>query len=182
MNNSKYFIYTGNSYPHKNIGRLIEAVVLLNSGRKEKIHLKIVSGRSVFTSRLEEEIVKKKASDFVEILGFIDDKDLSVLYKNSLAFVFPTLAEGFGLPPMEAVNAGTLAVVSDIPVLKEVYGDSVFYFGPMDVGSIKTSLENILKISDDERKKKIIKSQEFLKKYSWLKMAKETLKIYESSI
>ena len=182
MNNFRYFIYTGNSYPHKNIGRLIEAVVLLNSSRKEKIHLKIVSGRSVFTKRLEEEIVKNKANDFVEILGFVDDNDLNLLYKNSVAFVFPTLSEGFGLPPMEAVNAGTLATVSDIPVLKEVYEESVFYFDPTNVSSIENSLENVLKISDDDRKKKITKSQEFLKKYSWLKMAKETLKIYESSI
>lgn len=182
MNNFRYFIYTGNSYPHKNIGRLIEAIVFLNSGRKEKIHLKIVSGRGVFTKRLEEKINSKKANDFVEILGFVDDKDLNLLYKNSVAFVFPTLAEGFGLPPMEAINAGTLAVISDIPVLKEVYGDSVFYFDPTNVKSIKNSLENVLKISDNERKNKITKSQEFLKKYSWFKMAKETLKIYESSI
>ena len=182
LNNFRYFIYTGNSYPHKNLEMLIEAIVLLNSNRKEKIHLKIVSGRTVFTERLEKEVSSKKANDFVEILGFVDDINLELLYKNSVAFVFTTLAEGFGLPPMEAIKAGTLAAVSDIPVLKEVYGESDFYFDPMDVNSIKISLENILKISSDEREKMIIKSQEFLKKYSWLKMAKETLKIYKSSI
>lgn len=182
MINNKYFIYTGNSYPHKNVGRLIEAIVLLNRGRKEKIHLKIVSGRSVFTKRLEEAIVKRKTKDFVEILGFIDDKNLNTLYKNSVAFVFPTLAEGFGLPPMEAIKAGTLAAVSDIPVLKEVYGESVFYFDPTNVTSIEKSLEIILRISKEEREKIITKSQEFLKRYSWSKMANETLRIYESVI
>jgi len=182
MNDFRYFIYTGNSYPHKNLGKLIEAIVLLNKNRKEKILLKIVSGRSVFIKRLEKEINLKKANSLVEILGFVDDENLKILYRNSIAFVFPTLVEGFGLPPMEAINAGTLAAVSDIPVLNEVYGESVFYFDPMNATSIKALLENLSKIPKDEREIKITKSQEFLKKYSWAKMAKETLKIYESSI
>ena len=172
----KYFIYTGNAYPHKNLGRLIDAVIKL------KVNLKIVSARSIFIERLEKEIKMKKVEKYVEILGFVEDGELNNLYKNSIAFVFPTLAEGFGLPPMEAVNAGTLAVVSDIPVLKEVYKNSVFYFDPLDVNSIKVALENVLKIFEKERVKIIKKSQEFLKKYSWLKMAKETLKIYESVV
>jgi glycosyltransferase involved in cell wall biosynthesis len=176
MNQNKYFIYTGNAYPHKNLEKLIEAILLMNG------KLKIVSARSIFINRLETLIKEKKAQKNIEIVGFVDDNNLKFLYKNSVAFVFPTLAEGFGLPPMEAINAGTLAAVSNIPVLKEVYEESVFYFDPISVGSIKTSLENILKISEEERKNQIAKSQEFLKKYSWLKMAKATLKIYESSI
>jgi glycosyltransferase involved in cell wall biosynthesis len=75
-----------------------------------------VSARNVFVERLERMIVQKKAQKIVRVLGFQEDKKLINLYKNSLAFVYPTLSEGFGLPPMEAVNAGTLSVVSDIPV------------------------------------------------------------------
>ncbi|KKP48366.1 MAG: Glycosyltransferase [Candidatus Woesebacteria bacterium GW2011_GWA1_33_30] len=176
MNKQKYFIYTGNAYPHKNLGRLIDATTSL------KVKLKIVSGRNIFISRLEKIIKNKKAQNYVDILGFVNDKYLEKLYKNSIAFVFPTLTEGFGLPPMEAINAGTLAVVSDIPVLKEVYAESVFYFDPLNVNSIKVALENVLKMNDNERKLIIEKSQEFLKRYSWLKMAKETLKIYESVV
>lgn len=169
-----YFIYTGNSYPHKNLERLVEAIVLTD------FKLKIVSARNIFVDRLEKIIDQKKAQKQVEILGFIDDEKLKILYKKSIAFVFPTLEEGFGLPPMEAINAGTLAVVSDIPVLKEVYEDSVIYFNPLDINSIKQSLEKVLSLRKVEREKNIKKSQEFLKKYSWPKMAKETLKIYNS--
>ncbi len=169
-----YLIYTGNAYPHKNLSRLIDAILIL------KVKLKIVSGRSIFIERLEKEIKNKKARKFVEILGFIEDEELNNLYKNSIAFVFPTLAEGFGLPPKEAINAGTLAVVSDIPVLKEVYSDSVFYFDPMDVNSIAASLNRVMNLSKSEREEKIKSAQNFLKKYSWPQMAKETLKIYES--
>lgn len=180
--NDLYFVYTGNAYPHKNLNRLIDAVVLLNMNYGEIVILKIVSGRSVFIERLEKQIKNKNASKLVEIMGFVSDDKLNILYKNSVAFVFPTLAEGFGLPPMEAINAGTLAVVSDIPVLKEVYKDSVFYFNPLDVNSIADALKKVINMSENERKEKILYAQQFIKKYSWSKMAKKTLKIYESSI
>lgn len=169
-----YFIYTGNAYPHKNIGRLIDAIILV------KTKLKIISGRGIFVDRLLNEIKKKKAGKYVEVLGFIPDDELQKLYKNSIAFVFPTLAEGFGLPPKEAIEAGTIAIVSDIPVLKEVYGNSVFYFDPLDTNSITKSLKQVLDMGSKERQEKIMYSKEFVKKYSWSKMAKETLKIYES--
>lgn len=171
---SNYFIYTGNAYPHKNLEKLIDAVVL------GKFKLKIISARNVFTQRLEKLIIAKKAKKFVEILGFIHDKKLNNLYKNSIAFVFPTLEEGFGLPPMEAINSGTVAIVSDIPVLKEVYGNSVFYFDPNNLESIINTMNRVLNISKTERKKIIKNSQKFLSKYSWSQMAKETLKVYNS--
>ena len=175
-----YFVYTGNAYPHKNLERLIQAMVLAN--KKTSVKLKISSSRGVFTERLENIVKKNNAQNYVEVLGYVPDDKIKELYKNSLAFVFPTLSEGFGLPPKEAIEAGTLAVISDIPVLKEVYSDSVFYFDPYDVMSIVDSLEKVLALQDLERKNKIEYSQKFLKKYSWKKMAEETLKIYETDI
>lgn len=173
-----YFVYTGNAYPHKNLPRLVKAMVLLN--KKHDIKLKISSSRGVFTKRLEDLIVKNNAQKYIEFLGYVDDNKIQELYKNSVGFVFPTLSEGFGLPPKEAIEAGTLAIVSDIPVLKEIYRDSVCYFDPLDIKSIANTMEQVLKMSESERQKRIKYAQEFLKKYSWLKMAKETLKIYEN--
>lgn len=173
-----YFVYTGNAYPHKNLERLIQAMVLLN--QKKSVKLKISSSRGVFTERLENIVSKNNAQKYVEILGYVPDDKIKELYKNSLAFVFPTLSEGFGLPPKEAIEAGTLAVISDIPVLREVYADSVFYFDPYSVESIADALEKVILMKDSERQKRIDYAQKFLKKYSWLKMAKETLKVYES--
>ncbi len=180
MNNTKYFIYTGNAYPHKNLNRLVEAIVLLNKNKKEKIILKVCSSRSIFTKRLENIIKINNAKEYIELLGFVSDQEIKTLYKNSVAFVFPTLSEGFGLPPMEAINAGTLVALSDIPVLKEVYGDSAIYFDPLDVNSIAETLEKVINFSNEERENKIKFGQDFVKRYSWTKMAKETLKIYES--
>lgn len=177
---SNYFIYTGNAYPHKNLKRLIEAIKLLNVNKKEIVKLKIVSGRSMFLERLKKQIGDLNAEKYIEVLGFVEDKSLADLYKNSLAFVFPTLDEGFGLPPMEAINAGTLAIVSSIPVLKEVYKGSVFYFDPISVNSMSNALEQILNMTTAKREQKIKEAQEFLKRYSWSKMAEETLMVYES--
>ena len=172
------FVYTGNAYPHKNLERLIQAVVLVN--KKRPVKLKVSSSRGVFTERLENIIKKNNATEYVDILGYVPDNKIQSLYKDSLAFVFPTLSEGFGLPPKEAIESGTFAVMSDIPVLKEVYEDSVIYFDPYSAQSISDSLDKILIMSKNEREEKIKYAQNFLKKYSWKKMAKETLKIYES--
>ncbi len=177
-----YFVYTGNAYPHKNLSRLVEAMVLLNKDHKQIIKLKISSSRGIFTERLEALIKKNNASKCVELLGYVPDDKINKLYKNAVAFVFPTLSEGFGLPPKEAIEAGTYAVISDIPVLKEVYKDSVLYFDPLDTNSIANALIKVLSMDKLERNKKIKYAQKFLRRYSWLKMAKETLKIYESVI
>lgn len=179
--NNKYFLYVGNAYPHKNLERLVKAIVLLNSDSKEKIILKISCSRGIFTDRLEKIISKNNAKHLIQLLGYVSDADIPDLYKKSVAFVFPTLAEGFGLPPMEAIESEALAVVSDIPVLKEIYADSVIYFNPIDISSIAKVLSNTLTIKDDDRKKRIAYSQKFIKKYSWAKMANETLKVYESA-
>ena len=177
-----YFVYTGNAYPHKNLLRLVEAMALLNKDRKQIIKLKISSSRGIFTERLEKIIKDRKAEKYVELLGYVSDKDITSLYKNSKSFVFATLSEGFGLPPKEAIESGTFAIISDIPVLKEVYKDSVLYFDPYNVKSIVVAMENVLKMPEKTRQQKIKYAQKFLKQYSWLKMAKETLRIYESVV
>lgn len=177
--NNPYFVYVGNAYPHKNLERLVQAVVLLNKEVKEKVILAIASSRSVFTRKLEKNIKKLKASDDVKLLGFVPDEDLKILYKNSLAFVFPSLSEGFGLPGLEAMAAGTLVLASEIPVFKEVYKENAIYFNPLDFSSIETVMKDVLCMSAEKRNKLIIKGRNFAKRYSWSKMAQETLNIYE---
>ncbi len=183
---ANYFVYTGNAYPHKNLRRLVEAIVLLNNKLKSqggnKVVLKISSSRGIFTERLEKIIRDSNAEKYVELLGYVSDNKISSLYKNSISFVFATLSEGFGLPPKEAIEAGTFAIISDIPVLKEVYRDSVIYFNSLDIKDMVRAMEEVLNMSESERQKRIKYAQKYLKKYSWKKMAKETLKVYESVI
>ena len=176
-----YFIYAGNAYPHKNLRKLIESVVLLNKNSVRTVKLLIASSRGIFTQRLERIISELKADKFVKLLGFIPDEELFSLYKNSEAFIFPSFSEGFGLPGLEAMASGTLVLASDIPVFKEIYMDNAVYFNPTDMNSIKDAMEKVLNMDEGTRGDKIEKAKDFVKRYSWAKMAKETLNIYVES-
>ena len=173
-----YFIYTGNAYPHKNLKRLIEAVVSLNKGREEKVSLVIISARTFFVKKLAKLVEKLDAKPYVKLLGFLPDSEVKALYKGSVGFIFPTLSEGFGIPGLEAMQTGTLVLCSQIPVLEEVYKDRAIYFNPFDFTSITTAMEQVLDISTEEREARVAASLDFVKRYSWLKMAQETLIIY----
>ena len=179
---SNYFIYAGNAYPHKNLQRAIEAIVLLNKDSDKKILLVIATSRGVFEKRLKGDINKAGATEYVKVIGFAPDSDLGTLYGNSLAFVFPSLSEGFGLPGLEALASGTLLIASDIPVFREVYKESAFYFNPYDFSSIERAMKNIIQLEEKERVNALKEGGEFAKRYSWSKMAKETLKVYEQVV
>ncbi len=175
-------MYVGNAYPHKNLERLIKATVLLNKKSEHKARLVIISGRSVFFERLNRTISKMGANDFVKVFGFANDKKLHEFYKNSKAFVFPSLSEGFGLPGIEAMDAGTLVLASDIPVFREVYDKKCIFFDPTSIESISDSMEKVLKMSESKRLVLIKNAKNFVKRYSWAKMAEETLKLYEETV
>lgn len=176
-----FFIYAGNAYPHKNLERLVEAILQLNQKRDEKVLLAIASARSIFTERLEKMVKKFGAGSYVRLLGFIPDADLGILYQYSLGFAFPSLSEGFGLPGLEAVSCGTLLLASDIPVFEEVYKTNAVYFNPYDFTSIEKAMQEVLEMDGGARRERIEKAKEFAKRYSWDKMARETLKVYEGS-
>jgi glycosyltransferase involved in cell wall biosynthesis len=175
-----YFVYTGNAYPHKNLKRLIEAVVSLNTNCNQSVNLVIASSRGIFTQRLEKIIRDQKADKYVKLSGFVPDEKLFSLYKNSIGFVFPSLSEGFGLPGLEAMVAGTLVLAAETPVFKEIYRENAIYFNPLDFTSIEKTMRNVMEMNPDLRKEKIEKAQDFVKRYSWAKMAKETLKVYSN--
>lgn len=179
---SPYFIYTGNAYPHKNLKRAVEAISELNTSSHQKILLLIASGRGVFTQRLQKLVKKTGAEKYVLTLGFVPDKDLFILYKNSVGYLYPSLYEGFGLPGLEAITAGTLLLASDIPVFHEVYKSHALYFNPFDFSSIVSTMKDALEMELKKRHKLITESREFVKAYSWRKMAEQTIKVYEDSI
>lgn len=176
----QYFIYTGNAYPHKNIQNLLKAIKTLNTKSKQKIFLVISSARNIFTQRVEKMVKTTGLVDYVKLLGFVPDNELGSLYRDSIAYVSPSFSEGFGLPGLEALASKTLLLASDIPVYREVYQDQATYFDPYNPDSIAEAMQSVLLITPEVRKKRISRSIEFVKKYSWDKMAKETLNVYES--
>lgn len=169
-----YLLYVGSLYPHKNVESIIRALKLV----KESVALVIVSSRNVFAERFMKFIEKEGAQELVKLLGYVPDEELAVLYKNAEAFVFPTLSEGFGLPGLEAMTAGTPVICSDIPVLHEVYGDAALYFNPKDANDIANKIM-LIYANEKLQEELITKGEKQAKQYSWHKMAEETLVVYD---
>lgn len=177
-----FIIYTGSLYPHKNVDRLVKAIVNLNDLYHLNISLVVVCARGVFYERFKQRIKEMKAENFINLVGFIPDKDLVLLYKEAVAFVFPTLSEGFGLPGLEAMAAGCPVICSDIPVLREIYGEAAIYFDPFNVNDIAKKIRDICYYEQIDRNKIIEKGLEQVTKYSWQKMAEQTLSAYKEAL
>ena len=176
---SKPFVmHVGSPLPHKNIERLLKAFEILKQDYPE---LKLVlAGKKefFFNKLLNNEIRLNKYKNHIIVPGFIDDNELRWLYENAEAYVLPSLSEGFGLPGLEAMAHGTPLVSSNATCLPEVYGDAAYYFNPNNIGDMAEKISDVL--SDEKLRQKLVNSGcRQLKKYSWEKMAQETLAVYE---
>ena len=176
----KYFLYVGNAYPHKNLERLVEAFILFRK-HNEKVKLLLVGKQDYFYKRLEEKIASEKESGIVFKYD-VSDEELVSLYANAVAFVSPSLMEGFGLPPLEAMALSCIVVVSDIPSFQEICRDIAFYFHPQEINDIKEKLQFVYDLDTGKRQERIYQGLMRVKEFSWKKLAKETLKVYESSV
>ncbi|OGH14363.1 MAG: hypothetical protein A2687_01920 [Candidatus Levybacteria bacterium RIFCSPHIGHO2_01_FULL_38_26] len=181
-----YFLYVGNAYPHKNLERLIEAFNLvchpeaLAEGSND-IKLVLVGKEDYFYKRLKEKVKNMGLEKSVLFLGEVSDEELMILYKNARVLVMPSLMEGFGLPAVEAMANKCLVLASDIPTFREICGGVGVYFDPKNSEEIAKNLIPVLD-SGDKYRDKIEKGFERVKMFSWEKMAKETLRVYEDNI
>ncbi len=171
-----YLLYTGNLYPHKNI------VVVLKALKKlPDISLKIISQPNIFLTRTKLLSKKLGVENQVEFLGFVNDNDFKTLYHHALAYVFPSLMEGFGLPGLEAQALGCPVICSHASCLPEVYEDSALYFQPNNSNDLVSKIKQ-LKTSPSLRKEMIAKGFSQVKKYSWKSTAAQTLSYYEKNL
>ncbi|HEX9008354.1 MAG TPA: glycosyltransferase family 1 protein, partial [Patescibacteria group bacterium] len=173
-----FVVYTGSVYPHKNVDVLINAIAEHNQTREVDLELALICARSVFWERQNQKIQNKGLDKWIKMLGFVEDQDISKIYSLALALVHPSKMEGFGLTGLEAMKLGLPVISSNATCLPEVYGDAALYFDPNDVSGLVFLLETIIK--DKELRDELVnKGENQAKKYSWRKMAKETLKVYK---
>lgn len=174
----EYILFVGTLQPRKNIARLIEAFSTL-SQKFSDVDL-IIAGKPGW---MYEEIYvapqKFNVVDKVKFLGYVPDDDLPMLYQNAACFVLPSLYEGFGLPVLEAMANDCPVVVSNTSSLPEVGGDAAIYVNPESVESIAEGVTKALVLGEKERNDLINKGREQVKKFSWEKCARETLKVLE---
>ncbi len=184
---SRYFLYVGSAYPHKNLNTLIVSYKEFLDRTRLNNQL-IIAGKiddfsqrtAAFSHALNLDGKVIYAAKFSEGAKYVSDKDLAYLYRGALAYVFPSLKEGFSITPLEAQAFGAPVVLSDIPTHREIFGDSVLYFDPNSNIDITEKLNQI--VSDENLRNDLIrKGFENIKNYSWSKMAQETLKVYEQA-
>ena len=179
IQNPKYFLFVGNVYPHKNTERMIKAFEILLKYFPDTL-LFFAGKQDYFYTRLEKIIKDEGLANNVRLLGFVQDENLAALYKNAVALVVPSLMEGFGLPPLEAMSNMCLVLASDIKALKEICGEDALYFDPYDENDMAEKMKAAY-LGEFDREI-IERGFERSKEFSWRKMAKETLKIYKDAI
>jgi len=167
-----YILCVASLDPRKNFTRLVAAINLLPEKRLKLVIVGTESG--IFAdSDLEKSLGQ---NDLIEFTGRVDDHRLIKLYQNARLFVYPSLYEGFGLPPLEAMACGCPCVVSDSGSLPEICGDAAVYCDPADPQSIADKVRLVLD-DDDLRRSMIQKGLEQAKKYSWQRSAAQLLAI-----
>jgi glycosyltransferase involved in cell wall biosynthesis len=176
--NDRFVLYAGNIRPHKNLERLIEAFYILRRGEFEQVKLLIIGDEISKYATLRRAVHRHKLHKHVRFLGFVPDETLAVLYRLAAVFVFPSLYEGFGLPPLEAMASGTPVVTSNVSSLPEVVGDAALLIDPYDAEAIAGGLRLVLAdktLRDDLRARGLERAREF----SWERSIARVRTIYE---
>lgn len=179
-----FVFYLGGAYPHKNLERLIFAWNGAHKNLREKtkqdFYLVIAGGKDYFFKRLKDLVVQSKIKNII-FPGFISDrKTLEYLYQEAMFCIFPSLYEGFGLPPLEALKRKKLVLCNKGTCFPEILGGSVIYFDGESVTEISDSIVNTIENLENLKKEYLPKAKETLSKYDWDKMAKETLALYKA--
>lgn len=180
---STYILYVGDINYNKNLPQLIKSLKFL----EPSIHL-VLFGKN-FTKQdipewqwIETQIAMSDVSSRVHFVTQVDsDKEIAALYSGALAYVQPSLAEGFGLPVLEALRCKTIVVSSNTTSLPEVGGNHVFYADPV-AESLAEAIEHVQKLSPEERTVKIMDGYTWSQTFSWQKTADETIAVYQSLV
>ena len=178
--NKPYLLYIGNAYPHKNLERLMKAFEILIEKYKKDLQLVLAGGDDYFYQRLRRDAENYSTDVFARMVfaGFIDDKELAGLYRGASIYVFPSLCEGFGLPPLEAMGCGAPVISSSYTCLPEILGQAALYFNPANPEDMAEKANQVLE-DENLRQNLIHRGFEQIKKYSWRKMGRETLEVYK---
>lgn len=171
----RYFLYVGNAYPHKNLERLLEAFASLSG---DSLQLVLVGKMDYFYNRLRR-FTESQEMQNVVFTGEVSDAMLADLYRGTIAYVFPSLYEGFGLPPLEAMSLNVPVLAAQRTSLPEVLGSAALYFNPEDVNDIAQKMQSVLE--DEELRNQLRKSGiTQVQKFSWKQLAKDTQEVYTS--
>jgi glycosyltransferase involved in cell wall biosynthesis len=175
---SPYLLYVGGINARKNIARLFEAFAEVYQ-RHPGLKLVIGGKRQWQTGAIDEAFERLALHDHVHFTGYLDDADLPALYSAAEVFVFPSLYEGFGLPPLEALACGTPVVTSNASSLPEVVGDAALTVDPYAVGDLAAAIERAL---TDRTLRAVLRERGLLRaeQFTWQRAARDLFKVYQN--
>jgi len=174
----RFILYAGNIRPHKNLDRLIQAFGQLKPRAGfEDVKLIIIGDEIQRYGSLRRHVETSGVRQDVRFFGFVPDSTLASLYRLADVFAFPSLYEGFGLPPLEAMACGTPVVTSRLSSLPEVVDEAALLVDPYDVAEIADSLERLL--TDDELRQSLIeRGRARASHFSWDRSVNAVLAVY----
>lgn len=180
--NGDFLLYVGNAYPHKNLDWLLKVFAKLIT-IKPGLRLVLVGKEDYFYSQIHKVAIslklwkKEDENSSVIFPGYVPDSRLKALYQEASIYVFPSMYEGFGLPPLEAMANSCPVISSDRASLPEILGSAAIYFNPENEEDLINKTLNLLE-NKSLREELIAKGVEQVKKYSWLNCAQKTLEVY----
>src|SRR5215472_7356813 len=139
-----FVLYAGNVKPHKNLERLIDAFQIVRKRGLDNLKLVLIGDDISKYTALRRAVHRHQLHNYVRFLGYLPEETLAVMYRLAGVFVFPSIYEGFGLPPLEAMASGTPVVTSNVSSLPEVAGDAAVLVDPYDPESIAIGIERVL--------------------------------------
>jgi glycosyltransferase involved in cell wall biosynthesis len=182
-----FLLYVGRTNPQKNIPRLVEAFAVLrgelrgelsDDPRYQDLRLIIIGDEIARHPALRHAVIQSRVEDSVRFLGFVPIETLRAFYQAASAFVFPSLYEGFGLPPLEAMACGTPVVCSHVSSLPEVVGEAALIVNPENVFDIARGMREVL-FNDALRSELIERGLQQARRFSWERTAAQVLQNYE---
>ena len=176
-----FMLYVGNAYPHKNLERLIQTFRIFRQLGHKNWQLVLVGAPDYFYHRLQKETLGDGQDVGVIFTGHVKDEELTALYRQAQFYIFPSLCEGFGLPPLEAMCNGLPVVSSNRSCLPEVLGEAAIYFNPDDPDDMVRAMTQLAE-NETLQKTLIENGYRQTQKFNWETTAKKTLELYESCL
>jgi glycosyltransferase involved in cell wall biosynthesis len=180
--NDPFLLYAGNIRPQKNIARLVEAFAVLRGELEAHpvysgLRLIIIGDELSQYPGVRHAVIQTRMEQSVRFLGFVPISTLRVFYETAAAFVFPSLYEGFGLPPLEAMALGTPVVTSNVSSLPEAVDDAAVTVNPENVFDIARGIRDVL-LNHDLRTKLIDLGRAQAQRFNWERTARQVLETY----